>query len=95
MPIFCEIEFSKSLMFVSFEITVLDFLILKILTKVSACLTESFFSIILVATKSAFSDQLKPLHDHGSVFEFLLVLLHFQVRLKVLDSSLYDFCFFQ
>jgi len=37
----------------------LCFLFLKILTKFSACLTDNFFSMILFATKEAFSKPTK------------------------------------
>ena len=48
-------------MLASFEKFVFCFLFLKILTKFSDCLTESFFSIILFATKLALSRPTKIL----------------------------------
>ena len=54
-PILSEIEFSKSLKFASLEMIALVFLFLNIFTKFSDCLTDNFFSIILFATKRAFS----------------------------------------
>ena len=47
------IDNSKAIILVSFVLLDFIFLFLKIFTKVSACLTESFFSKILVATKLA------------------------------------------
>ena len=48
-------------MFELFDFTYDCFFFLKIFTKFSACLTESFFSIILDATKSALSNPTNTL----------------------------------
>ena len=58
-PISWMIDCSRALRFISFEELKDCFLILKIFTKFSDCLTESFFSIILFATNSAFLTLLK------------------------------------
>ena len=60
-PIFSLIEFSKNFKFESFVLLNDSFFILKIFTKFSDCLTESFFSIIFFATKLAFSKPTKIL----------------------------------
>ena len=55
-----DIDNSSAIIFVSF--VKLDFfLFLKILTKFSACLTDNFFSIILLATNKALSRPTKIL----------------------------------
>jgi hypothetical protein len=82
-PIFSDNEFSNSLIFGSLWSLSLFFFVLKILTKFSVCLTESFFSIILLATKVAFSRPTKILHDQHLILKTLLTLLHFQAMLKV------------
>ena len=60
-PILFETDNSRAVIFVSLEIGDLCFLFLNILTKFSACLTDSFFSIIFDATKLAFSRPTKTL----------------------------------
>ena len=60
-PILLDTDISRSFILASF--TLLDFclLFLNILTKLYACLTESFFSTILLATKDEFSNPTKIL----------------------------------
>ena len=58
-PIFSLIEFSKTCRLISLDGLRECFLVLKILTKFSDCLTERFFSIILFATNSALSRPTK------------------------------------
>ena len=69
-PILSDKEFSKSLTFASFDLRVLVFF-LKILTKFSACLTESFLSKIFSAINSALSNPTKILACPVVIF-FLL-----------------------
>ena len=59
MPIFSDKSFSVEIIFESFDLKDLLDPFLKSLTKLSNCLTDSFFLIILSVNKSAFSDQLK------------------------------------
>ena len=56
-----EIDCSKFLIFGSLEDSVIPGFFLKIFTKLSACLTDNFFSIILFAIKIAFSSPTKIL----------------------------------
>ena len=60
-PILLDIDNSSAIILVSFVFFDLYFLFLNNETKFSACLTDSFFSIILLATKLAFSKPTKIL----------------------------------
>ena len=54
-PVLSEITCSRSLILGSLERVILLPFFLKILTKFSVCLTDNFFSMILLATNTAFS----------------------------------------
>ena len=73
-PIFSEMSLSKSLIFASFEGVNFGFLFLNIFTKFSDCLTESFFSIILLAIKLALSNPTNNLAWPALIFFFFYEL---------------------
>jgi len=58
-PILFDTESSRAIILVSFVIFDFSFFFLNNWTKFSACLTDNFFSIILLATKKAFSNPTK------------------------------------
>ena len=60
-PTLVDTDISRSLIFISFILLGFCLLFLNILTKFSACLTDNFFSIILLATNSAFFNPTKIL----------------------------------
>ena len=60
-PILLDTDISRSFILASFTLLGFCLLFLNILTKLSACLTESFFSTILLATKDEFSNPTKIL----------------------------------
>ena len=67
-PIFSDIDFSKSLILGSMFLIAFLSDFFEILTRCSACLTDSFFSTILVAKKSAFSKPTKILACPALIF---------------------------